>query len=139
MRSRAPTGAAPTPVAPARDPARVDDELLDLLCADPAWVDETFWEIVAADRADPPGGDPPALSARPRRSSRRQRATTRRPGVGRSQWAAHPRGRQRSPPGAPAGHRVPTGSTTGSRRARPPGLDGLDHRWRVSAGRRPSR
>lgn len=103
MRLSVTVGGVATPTAPTLDPAPPDSELLDLLCEDPAWVEERFWDIVAADRADPPGGDPPALSARPRRSRRRRRVTARHPGAGRSQWTPRPRGRQRSPPGAGAG------------------------------------
>lgn len=95
-----PVGAAG--VVPATLPDRrdvdLDAELVDLLCEDAAWLEETFRDIVAASWAEPPRGGAVPPAARPRRygtpGPRRLRVHRAAP----SQWTASPRGRQRSPP-----------------------------------------
>lgn len=77
---------------------QLDDELVDLLCQDEEWLDETFREIVATSWAEPPRGGTAEPAARPRRSSAPARRAPRHDGNRRSQWCPHPAGRQRSPP-----------------------------------------
>jgi hypothetical protein len=89
--------------APATLPDRqtrrdIDDELLDLLCEDEVWLDETFNEIVATSWAEPPRGGTARPAARPRRWSARAGRAPRHDGSRRSQWCPHPHRRQRSPP-----------------------------------------
>ena len=102
---------APTPVltlaraapAPAAVPdeateQEVDRELVDLLCDDPTWLEETFRDIVATSWDEPPRGGSSRSSARPRRYGVPARRTQGRSRGGRSQWWPAPHGRQRSPP-----------------------------------------
>ena len=76
----------------------VDDELLDLLCEDEAWLEETFREIVATSWAEPPRGGSVWPAARPRRFGETVERGPRHVGSGRSQWFPLPYHRQRSPP-----------------------------------------
>lgn len=76
----------------------VDDELLDLLCEDQEWIDETFAGIVATSWAEPPRGGSARAAARPRRYGVPARRAPRHDGDRRSQWCPRPHRRQRSPP-----------------------------------------
>lgn len=76
----------------------VDDELLDLLCDDQEWLDETFAGIVATSWAEPPRGGSAHVAARPRRYGVPARRAPRHDGDRRSQWCPRPHRRQRSPP-----------------------------------------
>lgn len=76
----------------------IDEELVDLLCDDAAWLDETFREIVATSWADPPRGGEVRPAARPRRYGAPGRRASRHDGSRRSQWCPRPHRRQRSPP-----------------------------------------
>jgi hypothetical protein len=91
---------APTVTPGERTERDVDRELVDLLCADAQWVEETFRDIVAASWDEPPRGGAAPLSARPRRSGRPSRRGRRRGAAAGSQWWPAPRSRQRSPPRA---------------------------------------
>ena len=89
--------------APATLPERIDGvdadhELVDLLCADPGWVDAMFREIVAASWADPPRDGPAGQTGRPRRRPPTPHPGVRRRGPGEDQWRPRTQGRQRSPP-----------------------------------------
>jgi len=75
-----------------------DDELVDLLCDDPGWLEETFSEIVATSWAEPPRGGSARPAARPRRYGVPTRRAPRHDGDRRSQWCPRPHRRQRSPP-----------------------------------------
>jgi hypothetical protein len=93
-------GAVPAPATlPDRpDVVDVDAELVDLLCEDEDWLEETFRDIVAASWAGPP----PPGTVRPAAGPRRHHLTGRRreghhAGRG-SQWTAPRWCRQRSPP-----------------------------------------
>lgn len=77
----------------------VDVELVDLLCDDAGWLDETFREIVATSWAEPPRGGAARQAARPRRYGVPGDRRVRRTAVAESQWFARPTGRGRSPPG----------------------------------------
>lgn len=77
---------------------QLDDELVDLLCQDAGWLDETFNEIVATSWGEPPRGGTAEPAAQPRRPSATTRRAPRHDGVRRSQWCPHPYRRQRSPP-----------------------------------------
>lgn len=95
-------GAGPVP-APATLPEEavgrdLESELVDLLCDDEAWLDETFREIVAASFAEPPRGGSVGPAARPRRFGFASGRVPRHDGICRSQWYPRPHRRQRSPP-----------------------------------------
>ncbi len=76
----------------------LDDELVDLLCDDQAWLDETFDEIVSTSWTEPPRGGKVQPAAGPRRHGTPGRRASRHGGAARSQWCPRPRRRQRSPP-----------------------------------------
>jgi len=91
----------PAPAAVPEEEAieeEVDRELVDLLCDDPVWLDETFRDIVATSWDEPPRGGWSRNSARPRRYGVSSRRVPRRGRHGRSQWWPSPHHRQRSPP-----------------------------------------
>ena len=77
---------------------RVDDELVDLLCRDQEWVDETFAEIVATSWDEPPRGGVAPGVARPRRLGPRGPRHPRHDSAALTQWRPLPGRRQRSPP-----------------------------------------
>jgi hypothetical protein len=96
-------------VGPASAPATLPDpgtdadlsaELVDLLCEDEAWLEETFRDIVATSWAAPPHGGGARAAGGPRRHGPPDRSRSRRNDTGMSQWTASPRRRQRAPPGA---------------------------------------
>jgi hypothetical protein len=92
---------ASTVIPAERTERDVDRELVDLLCADAQWVEETFRDIVAASWDEPPRGGAAPLSARPRRFGSPSRRGRRRGAAAGSQWRPAPHSRQRSPPVAP--------------------------------------
>ncbi len=94
-------GSAPA-ILPEYVDSDLDDELVDLLCDDRAWLEETFREIVATSWAEPPRGGAARPAAHPRRYGVPSARGERRGTVPGSQWSAQPSGRQRSPPGAGA-------------------------------------
>ena len=83
---------------PVELPEDVDIELVDLLCDDVGWLDETFREIVATSWAEPPRGGTARPAAHPRRFRPSERRAPRHDGGSRSQWCPRPQRRQRSPP-----------------------------------------
>lgn len=89
---------APATLPERLDERAVDAELLDLLCEDGEWLEETFRGIVATSWVEPPRGGESRLAARPRRHGTRGRRRSERAVPRASQWVARPRGRQRSPP-----------------------------------------
>ena len=89
---------SPVALPDQRDVRDVDEELVDLLCEDETWLEETFRDIVAASWAKPPRGGEARSAARPRRQGSPRSRRARRDVVARSQWTARPGGRQRSPP-----------------------------------------
>lgn len=89
---------APATLPDQRVDRDVDQELVDLLCQDSGWVDETFHEIVATSWADPPRGGEVQPVARPRRGGPPGRRAPLTSAVARTQWTARAHGRQRSPP-----------------------------------------
>lgn len=102
LRTGAGRGSAPATLPDQYAGGDVDDELVDLLCDDPAWLDEAFREIVAASWAEPPRGGAARLGARPRRNGVPGPQAERGGAVVRAQWIVEPAGRQRSPPGRSA-------------------------------------
>ncbi|HEU4512086.1 MAG TPA: hypothetical protein VFR87_03175 [Nocardioidaceae bacterium] len=80
----------------------LDAELVELLCEDGAWVEQTFRDIVATSWAEPPRGGAVRKAARPGRNGAPRRRHGRRDAARGSQWVGQPRGRQRSPPVAGA-------------------------------------
>jgi hypothetical protein len=82
----------------------VDRELLDLLCDDPEWLDETFRELVSTSWPLPPRAGRHHAYPRPRRRAGRRGAAR---GFSRGeQWRRAAYRRQRSPPDGPATARV---------------------------------
>jgi hypothetical protein len=111
---RAGTDLLPAPATlPGEEVSRdLDQELLDLLCEDAEWVEETFQEIVATSEDPPSRSGASPLAARPRRQppvpSGRRLPAERAEG----QWSPAPYCRQRSPPsehehGADGGRQQP--------------------------------
>jgi hypothetical protein len=89
---------------PATLPKRIDGaelhaELVDLLCEDDVWLEQTFRDIVATSWAAPPGGATVRPAARPRRHGSPGRRTRCRHARRASQWTAAPDHTERSPPG----------------------------------------
>ena len=99
LRTGAGSGSAPATLPDQYAGGDVDDELVDLLCDDPAWLDEAFREIVATSWAEPPRGGAARPAARPWRSGVPGPERERGRAVARAQWIVEPSGRQRSPPG----------------------------------------
>lgn len=89
---------SPVALPDQRDVRDVDEELVDLLCEDETWLEETFRDIVASSWAEPPRGGEVRRAARPRRQGRPRPCRADRGAIARSQWVASPRRRQRSPP-----------------------------------------